>query len=150
MNNKIVVNIWIANKDGKIQSVLDYYYKAFNGDIKLGHIIPLGDTPSGNAELCEVEIYENKYLFMVTAKEHHALNDAISLIINCENQNEIDKFWNYFTQEGEESVCGWCIDKYGLRWQIVPHNLSELMAYPGAFDVMMKQKKIIISEYIKQ
>jgi predicted 3-demethylubiquinone-9 3-methyltransferase (glyoxalase superfamily) len=60
---------------------------------------------------------------------------------------EIDKFWNYFTKEGKESQCGWCIDKYGLRWQVIPNNLREFMARPNAWEVMMKQKKIVIAEY---
>ncbi|MCG8698362.1 MAG: VOC family protein [Bacteroidales bacterium] len=75
------------------------------------------------------------------------LNDSVSLIINCENQQEIDKPWNYFTSEGEESQCDWCNDKYGLRWQVLPRNIGELMSQPKAGEVMMGQKKIIIEEY---
>ncbi len=86
---------------------------------------------------------------MCTAVEHHPLNDAVSLMINCENQAEIDRFWNYFTQNGQEAPCGWCIDRYGLRWQIIPRNMHELMSQPNATEVMMKQTKIVIEEYFK-
>ena len=86
---------------------------------------------------------------MSTADGHHPLNDAISFMINCEDQKEIDKYWDYFTQDGEESQCGWCIDKYGLRWQVLPKNLDELMNLPNSFKVMMGQKKIVIEEYLK-
>jgi predicted 3-demethylubiquinone-9 3-methyltransferase (glyoxalase superfamily) len=99
--------------------------------------------------MCEVHIFEKKYTFMSTANKHHSFNDALAFAINCENQNEIDKFWDYFTQEGEEVQCGWCIDKFGLRWQVLPENLGALMSKPNSFEVMMKQKKIIIEEYLK-
>ena len=87
----------------------------FGKDFQHGQIMPLSDTPSGRTEICEVNILGQKYSLMSTAEEHHRLNDAISFIINCEDQNEIDKYCAYFTSDGEESQCGWCIDKYGLR-----------------------------------
>ena len=147
--NKIVPSLWFSTKDGEILKVIEYYKSIFGKDFQSGQIMPLGDTPSGNAEICEVHIFGQKYSFLSTAKEHHPLNDAISLMINCEDQNEIDQYWNYFTREGEESQCGWCIDKFGLRWQVLPKNLGELMSKPNSFQVMMKQKKIVIEEYLK-
>lgn len=149
MQNKITPNIWFNTSNGKISSVLDYYKEIFAADFKAGQIIPLGDTPSGNSEMCEVTIFGQKYMILTTANEHHPLNDAVSFIINCEGQNEIDKYWDYFTKEGKEVQCGWCIDKFGLRWQVLPKNLSELMSKPNAFKVMMGQKKIVIEEYLK-
>lgn len=107
----------------------------------------LGDTPSGYAEMCSVKLFGNDYFFMTTAKKHHAFNDTFAIMIHCENQEEIDTFWNYFTQEGEESMCGWCVDKFGLRWQIIPKNLEELMSRPNAGAVLAKQRKIVIAEY---
>ena len=84
---------------------------------------------------------------MCTANEHHPLNDAISLMINCTDQNEIDRYWNYFTSEGEESQCGWCIDKYGLRWQVLPENSGKLMNQPDSAEIMMKQTKLENNQY---
>ena len=85
---------------------------------------------------------------MCTEKQHHPFNDAFSLIVNCDDQNEIDKYWNYFTREGKEVQCGWCTDKYELRWQVIPKSMGQLMSRPNAFNVMMRQKKIIIQEYL--
>jgi predicted 3-demethylubiquinone-9 3-methyltransferase (glyoxalase superfamily) len=140
-------SIWFHTSDGKIAEIVNYYKEVFQDDFKEGTIVPLGNTPSGNTEMTEVTILGQKYVFMCTEKEHMPLNDAISFMINCEGQEEIDKFWNYFTKEGKESQCGWCIDKFGLRWQVIPNNLRELMARPNAWEVMMKQKKIVIAEY---
>jgi predicted 3-demethylubiquinone-9 3-methyltransferase (glyoxalase superfamily) len=148
MQNKIIPNIWFNTSKGRISSVLEYYQEIFADDFKAGQIITLGETPSGYSEMCEVIIFGQKYMILTTANEHHPLNDAISFMINCEGQNEIDKYWNYFTHEGKEVQCGWCIDKFGLRWQVLPKNLAELMSKPNAFNVMMGQKKIVIEDYL--
>lgn len=148
-NHKIVPCIWLTTDGGQLAKVIEYYKNVFTKDFQAGHIIPLGQTPNGNTEMCEVEIYGQKYSLMSSESEHHPLNDAVSFIINCDDQNEIDHFWNYFTQDGEESQCGWCIDIYGLRWQVIPKNLGELMSKPNSWEVMMKQKKIVIKDYLK-
>lgn len=147
MENKIMPCIWFSFEDGKISSIISYYEKIFENEFKILSILPLGDTPDGYGEMCEVKIFGQKYTFMNTKNKHQDLNDAISFIISCENQKEIDKFWNYFTLQGEESQCGWCIDKFGLRFQIIPNNLEELMKKTNAWNIMMNQRKIIISEY---
>jgi predicted 3-demethylubiquinone-9 3-methyltransferase (glyoxalase superfamily) len=72
----------------------------------------------------------------------------VSLLINCKDQDEIDYYWEKLTTDGgEESVCGWLKDKYGVNWQVTPANVEELIKKPGAFKIMMRQKKIIIAEY---
>jgi predicted 3-demethylubiquinone-9 3-methyltransferase (glyoxalase superfamily) len=147
-HNKIISSLWFCTNGGNISQVVEYYKNIFVDDLEAGDIMPLGVTPSGNTEICEVKIFGQKYSLMSTEKEHHKFNDATALTINCKDQTEIDKFWNYFTHKGEESQCGWCIDKYGLRWQVLPENLGELMSKPNSWQVMMSQKKIVISEYL--
>jgi len=147
--NKITPVLWFHSKDGKMKHVTDYYATIFEDNFSTGAPMPLGETPSSYTEMCNVMIFGNPYLLMTTAKEHHAFNDSYSVMIHCEDQSEIDKYWKYFTQEGEESMCGWCSDKFGLRWQIIPQNLGELMRRPNAGQVMSKQKKIVIEEYLK-
>lgn len=144
---KIIPCIWITAQGGEIASVIQYYKTAFGNQFQAGAITPLGDTPSGHAEMSEVEIFGTKYLLMVTEQVHHPLNDSVSLMITCEDQNEIDHYWDYFTRDGKASQCGWCMDQYGLRWQVIPKNMKELMRLPNFFKVMMEQKKIVISEY---
>ena len=144
---KIIPCLWFVAEAGHIKQVTEYYEKVFGKNFSIESVTPLGETPGGNAEISELTIFGQKYSFLCTAKEHHKLNDAFSLTILCNDQNEIDYYWNYFTAEGEPSQCGWCIDKYGLRWQIVPENMNKLMQRSGATEVMMKQTKIVISEY---
>lgn len=147
--NKIVPSLWFSTDYGNISSVIEYYKNIFGQHLQSEQITPLGQTPSGNTELCEVHIFGQKYSLMCTENEHHRFNDAVAFTIYCEDQNEIDKYWKYFIQEGEEVQCGWCIDKYGLRWQVLPNNFGELMSKPNAFQIMMGQKKIVIQEYLK-
>jgi len=144
----IVPCLWFQTEGGKISAVTNYYQNIFGENFQAGRIIPLGETPSGNAEMCEVHIFERKYSLMSTANPHHQFNDALAFAINCKDQAEIDKYWDYFTREGTEVQCGWCIDKFGLRWQVLPENLGSLMSKANSFEIMMKQKKIIIEAYL--
>lgn len=148
-HNKITPALWYHTNDGKMKHVINYYKAIFGNDFDAGTEIPLGETPSGYTEMCNIKLFGQEYFFMTTAIEHHKFNDSFAIMIHCDDQNEIDKFWNYFTNEGKESMCGWCMDKFGMRWQIIPKNMGELMSRPNAGEVMMKQKKIIIAEYYK-
>jgi len=147
--NKIVPCLWFQTENGNIQTVTTYYETIFGEHFQAGPKVPLGNTPSGNTEMCEVNIFGKKYNFMSTANEHHAFNDALAFALYCTDQDEIDRYWDYFTLEGKEVQCGWCIDKFGLRWQVLPENLGALMSKPNSFQIMMKQKKIIIEEYLR-
>ena len=83
-------------------------------------------------------------------------NEAVSMLVNCEDQAEVDYFWTALTADGgEESMCSWCKDKYGLWWQIVPKQLGELMGDPDpeksgrVMQAMLKMKKIIVADLHK-
>lgn len=145
--NKIIPCIWYCTPGGNISEVIDYYGSVFGENFRAETIVSLGETPSGNTQLCEVDIFGQRYSLMSTQTPHQPLNDAVSFMMYCKDQSEIDHYWDYFTREGEESQCGWCIDKYGLRWQILPENLAALMSRPNAFEVMMTQKKFVIEAY---
>jgi predicted 3-demethylubiquinone-9 3-methyltransferase (glyoxalase superfamily) len=82
-------------------------------------------------------------------------NEAISLSVDCETQDEVDSYWDALTAEGEEGPCGWLKDKYGVSWQIVPKVLTELIADPDqekgqrVMAAMLQMGKIEISELEK-
>lgn len=146
-SSKITPALWFHTQDGTLASVIAYYAEIFGDAFVAGTPMPLGETPSGNAELCKVTLFGASYSFMSTAQEHHAFNDALSFVLSCRDQEEIDRYWNYFTKEGSEVMCGWCTDAHGLRWQIIPENLEALLRTPHGHEVMMRQKKIVIAEY---
>ena len=83
-------------------------------------------------------------------------NEAVSFFVNCENQKEVDEYWNKLVGDGgDESMCGWCKDKFGLWWQIVPKQLGELMGDPDqakaqrVVQAMLKMQKIIVADLEK-
>lgn len=147
MENKLVPSLWFCATPGDITDIITYYKTVFGNSFESSNIMDLGETPSGKTQLAEVKIFGQKFSLMNTEKEHAPFNDAFSLTVLCEDQTEIDLFWNYFTKEGREVQCGWCIDKYGFRWQVIPKNMKELMGRENSWKVMMSQKKIVISEY---
>src|ERR1700761_6647550 len=79
-------------------------------------------------------------------------SEAVSFTISCEDQNEVDYYWDRLTDGGEESQCGWCKDRFGLSWQIVPDRLYELIGDPdrsraaAATNAMYGMRKIVIGE----
>lgn len=73
-------------------------------------------------------------------------NEALSLVVRCRDQDEIDHFWEALSEGGDASAqaCGWLKDKYGLSWQIVPDNVEELVKNPGSVAALMQMTKIDI------
>jgi predicted 3-demethylubiquinone-9 3-methyltransferase (glyoxalase superfamily) len=103
-------------------------------------------TPSGHVQVVTTVLFGNTFQIM-SAGKHDEFNDAISFVVNCKDQTEIDSYWNKLTSNGgKESQCGWCIDKYGVRWQIVPENMSELIATPKKMQKTLTMSKIIIAD----
>jgi predicted 3-demethylubiquinone-9 3-methyltransferase (glyoxalase superfamily) len=86
----------------------------------------------------------------------HAFTEAISFLILCEDQEEVDFFWNHFVNDGgREDMCGWCKDKFGLSWQVIPKRFMEMMKsgepekIKRVFEVMMQMRKMIVADFEK-
>ncbi len=83
---------------------------------------------------------------------HHEFNDAISLVVTCDTQDEIDMVWDRLTDEGLELMCGWVRDKFGVSWQIIPRQLGELLGDPDperakrALGAMMGMNKVVVAD----
>lgn len=80
-------------------------------------------------------------------EQDFTFNEAVSFAVACEDQEEIDYFWERLSTVPEAEQCGWCKDAFGVSWQVVPAHLNDLMNKPGAYATMMRQKKIVIAEY---
>ncbi|KZS64248.1 VOC family protein [Mycobacterium ostraviense] len=78
--------------------------------------------------------------------------EAVSFMVECKDQDEVDYYWDRLTRGGEESQCGWCKDRFGLSWQIVPARLHQLLTDPdpavatAATTAMLGMRKIVIAE----
>ena len=75
---------------------------------------------------------------------HFRFNEAVSFVVNCETQAEVDHYWNLLSQGGEPAAqqCGWLKDRFGLSWQVIPRELPQLIKHPKAMQAMLQMKKI--------
>jgi predicted 3-demethylubiquinone-9 3-methyltransferase (glyoxalase superfamily) len=111
--------------------------------------------PPGSVKVVDFTLMGQKFQAM-TAGPHHDFNDAISMVVECDDQKELDRYWNALLKGGGQTqACGWLIDKYGLRWQIVPAVLLKMMADKDkarskrVSDAMMQMIKLDIAELEK-
>ena len=84
---------------------------------------------------------------LTSRKNQRSFSSSTKVFFKELDQEEIDYYWEKLSANPENEQCGWCKDKFGLSWQIVPENLGELMQKPDAYKTMMQQSKIVISEY---
>ena len=73
-------------------------------------------------------------------------SESISFVVPCADQAEIDRYWSLLSHVPEAEQCGWCKDRFGLSWQVIPAKMGELIRRPEQMQVMMQQKKIVIAE----
>lgn len=101
-------------------------------------LFPNSKIISSSPMLVHWEIDGRKYMGL-NGGPVFKLNEAISFVVMCETQEEIDRYWNTLTSNGgEESQCGWCKDKYGVSWQIIPAELSQWMSQAGKSERVIK------------
>ena len=107
--------------------------------------------PPGSVKVVDFTLLGRKFAAM-TAGPHHEFNDAISIVVECDNQKEVDRYWNAIEKNGgRPQACGWIMDKWGLRWQIVPAVLFKMLADKDrarskrATDAMLQMIKLDIA-----
>ena len=83
----------------------------------------------------------------INAGPEFTFNEAVSFAIACDDQDEIDYYWEKLSSVPEAEQCGWCKDRFGLSWQVVPKHLGELMQRPNAYAHLMQMKKLVIADF---
>ncbi|MBN8609679.1 MAG: VOC family protein [Deltaproteobacteria bacterium] len=149
--DKIFPSLWYT-KDAEGAARL---YASIFPRSSVDHVTTMqSDSPSGPAGSVKVVDFTlfGRHFQAMTAGPHHEFNDAISLVVECDDQAELDRYWDALTADGGEVVeCGWCIDRFGVRWQIVPKVLGEMVADPDpararrVSDAMLTMKKLDIA-----
>ena len=110
-----------------------------------------GPGEEGSAMTVSFELAGLEFTALNGGPAHATFTEAVSFVVDCESQDEVDEYWSKLTDGGEESQCGWLKDKYGLSWQIVPRRLMELISDPDkekagrVMEAMLQMKKIEIS-----
>lgn len=145
---KITTFLWF---DGKAEEAANFYTSLFKNS-RIRSVTRYGEAGPGPKDTAMVVSFE------LDGQEFHALNGgpqfhftpAISLLVNCETQEEVDHLWDQLSAGGRKDRCGWLQDKYGLSWQIVPAILGKLMADPDpkkssrVMQAMMQMEKLDI------
>ena len=148
---KITPFLWY---DDKAEEAANFYVSVFKNS-KMGSITryekegaKVSGRPEGTAMTVEFQL-DGQTFVALNGGPHFKFTEAVSLVINCETQEEVDYFWEKLTENGgQESQCGWLKDKYGLSWQVVPTILSELFKGKDAsksqrvMKAMLQMKKI--------
>lgn len=148
MAQKITPNLWF---DTQAEEAAEFYCSVFeNSRIVSKTLYPEGSDRAGTAVTVEWELDGDRFVG-INGGPDFKFDEAISLSISCEDQDEVDYYWDKLTDGGEEGPCGWLKDRFGLSWQVVPKGAVELFSDPDparaqrAWDAMMKMKKLDIA-----
>jgi predicted 3-demethylubiquinone-9 3-methyltransferase (glyoxalase superfamily) len=150
ITQKITTFLWY---DHEAEEAARLYTSLFN-DSKILNVARYGDAgpgPKGSAMTVNFQLAGQEFIAL-NGGPMYKFTEAISLMVHCENQQEVDGLWNKLTANGgEESMCGWLKDRFGLSWQIIPTALFQLIGDPDpekarrATEAMLQMKKIDIA-----
>jgi predicted 3-demethylubiquinone-9 3-methyltransferase (glyoxalase superfamily) len=147
---KITTFLWF---DNQAEEAIDFYTSILRNSRK-GEVVRYGDTgpgPKGQVMTAEFELAGQRFMAL-NGGPHFKFTEAISLMVKCDTQEEIDELWEKLSAGGQKVECGWLKDKFGLSWQIVPTILGQLMKDKDpakrerVMQVIMQTKKFEIAQ----
>ena len=150
MPQRITPNLWF---DTEALEAAEHYTSIFPNSriVTLTHYNDAGPRPAGMVLTVEFEL-DGERLIAINGGPEFSFSEAISLMVTCQDQDEIDYYWDRLTDGGEEGPCGWCKDRFGLSWQVVPIGWDDLWADPDAtraeraMKAMFGMKKLDVAE----
>jgi predicted 3-demethylubiquinone-9 3-methyltransferase (glyoxalase superfamily) len=142
----IVPNLWF---DTEAEQAADFYVSVFPDSriISTAHYPEGAPGPTGTVMTVEFEMNGQRFVG-INGGPQFPFTEAVSFQITCETQEEVDRYWEVLTEGGEESMCGWLKDRYGLSWQVVPAGMDEVFADPDpekaqrAMQAMLSMRKL--------
>jgi predicted 3-demethylubiquinone-9 3-methyltransferase (glyoxalase superfamily) len=148
--------LYVGDVAGKAREAIDLYTSVFK-DSKKGTMIPYGSeqTPEkeGTLMFAEFALFGQWFTAMDSAQNHKFnFNEAVSLLVECEDQAEIDYYWEKLSANSDAEQCGWLKDKFGVSWQIAPSGIEEMLLDPDRKKVdrmlsaLQEMKKLDIAE----
>lgn len=147
--------MFTGDKCGRAEEAIKFYTSIFEKSDVVGILRYSKEDGEveGNIKHAQFKLGEQVFMAMDSSLMHEvSFNESISFVVECRIQEEIDYYWNKLTDEGEESMCGWLKDKFGISWQIVPTILDKLLNDPTrsqrVVDAFMKMKKFDIEKLV--
>jgi predicted 3-demethylubiquinone-9 3-methyltransferase (glyoxalase superfamily) len=151
MSQKITPNLWF---DTEAEEAADFYTSVFPDSriVDITHYTEGAPRPAGTVMTVTWELNGQQFVG-INGGPNFKFDEAVSFSVSCEDQNEVDYYWERLLEGGgEESQCGWLKDRYGLSWQVVPKGMGELFADSDreratrAMEAMLKMRKLDIDE----
>jgi predicted 3-demethylubiquinone-9 3-methyltransferase (glyoxalase superfamily) len=148
MQQKIVTNLWF---DTEAEEAANFYVSVFDNSriVNVTRYTDAGPRETGMVMTVDFELDGQRFTG-INGGPAFKFDEAISLLINCETQEEVDYYWEKLSEGGEEGPCGWLRDRFGLSWQVVPTGMDETLNDPDperaqrAMQAMLGMKKIDI------
>ena len=149
MQQKIIPNLWF---DTEAEEAADFYTSVFKNSriVNVARYTEAGPRPAGTVMTVEFELDGQRFVGINGGPEF-TFDEAVSFQITCEDQDEVDYYWERLSEGGEEGQCGWLTDRYGLSWQVVPTGMEEVFTDPDperarrAMEAMLKMSKLDIA-----
>jgi predicted 3-demethylubiquinone-9 3-methyltransferase (glyoxalase superfamily) len=150
MPQKITPNLWF---DNEAEEAASFYTSVFKNSrvLNVARYSEAGPRPAGTVMTVEWELDGQRFVG-INGGPQFKFDEAVSFQIDCEDQDEVDYYWEKLTEGGEESQCGWLKDRFGLSWQVVPQGMGELFSDPDpqraerAMKAMLQMRKLDIEE----
>lgn len=151
--------LFVGNVCGRAEEAINFYTSLFDNSKVLSTFrYGANQKPDKEGTIAFTDFILEGQIFAAMDSAHahdFTFNEAVSFVVNCESQKEVDYFWKKFSEGGAEGQCGWLKDKYGLSWQIVPTALGKLFSDPDpekskrVMATMLQMKKIVIEDLKK-
>ena len=153
MQQAITPNLWF---DGNAKEAVTYYISVFPDSRVVSTVYYPDSTTEGLADFqqpmagkelaIDFELRGQRFT-AINAGPEFRFNEAVSFAVSCADQQEIDYYWERLSSAPDAEQCGWCKDRFGLSWQVVPQQMGELMQRPNAYAHLMRMKKLVIAEF---
>jgi predicted 3-demethylubiquinone-9 3-methyltransferase (glyoxalase superfamily) len=133
--------------DSNAAEAVDFYLTVFKNSRRIEELRTVDDSlgPKGRILTIAFEL-DGQKLTAINGGPMFKFTEAVSFVVRCDSQEEVDEFWSKLSAGGSEGQCGWLKDKFGLSWQIVPARLPDLIKQPKAMQAMFQMKKLDIAE----
>jgi predicted 3-demethylubiquinone-9 3-methyltransferase (glyoxalase superfamily) len=149
LKQRITTFLWY---DTQAEEAARHYASIFEGST-IDEVARYGDAgpgPKGTAMTVRFRLEGQEYIAL-NGGPHHTFTEAISLMVHCESQQEVDHYWSRLSEGGQEGPCGWLKDRFGLSWQVVPTALPRLLGGPDrgranrVMQAMLQMKKLDVA-----
>ena len=133
---------------GRAEEAMEDYASVFGG--RVGSVVPYppeAGPMAGQVMFGEFQVLDQWFATMDAADQDFTFTCGVSLMVYCNGQEELDRWWEQLSAVPEAEQCGWLADKFGLSWQLVPDDLDQLMAKPGAYEKLLGMGKIEIAAF---